>query len=92
MVYFRDIFYRFKSLYGNAGEASLQEMSQKKLIIKNRVSAEIEEGVIAQAIANPAFDQLRASNEPKQRELRSISEVYMGLYICDLCKIQRDYA
>ena len=35
--------------------------------LKNRVSSEIEEAVIAQAIANPALGQLRASNELKQR-------------------------
>ena len=55
----------------------IHKISRKKPIIKNRVSAEIEEAVIAQAIANPALDQLWASNELKQQGiLISSSGVY----------------
>ena len=67
MGYSRDTFYRFKELYENGGEAALHEISRKKPIMKNRVSAEIEEAVIAQSIANPALGQLRASTKLKQQ-------------------------
>ena len=81
--YSRDTFYRFKELYENGGEAALHEISRKKPIIKNRVSAEIEETVIAQAITNPALGQLRASNELKQQGILISSSGLRSIWLCN---------
>jgi transposase len=63
MGYSRDTFYRVRKAYEEGGMDALKEKTRRKPNRKNRVSDEVERAVVKMAYDNPAFGQLRASNE-----------------------------
>lgn len=63
----RDTFYRYQSARAEGGIEALIDANRKKPNLRNRVDSAIEEAVAAFALEQPAFGQVRVSNELRQR-------------------------
>ena len=67
MGFSRDTFYRYQSAMESGGVDALIDANRKKPNPKNRVEEATEMAVAAFAIEQPAFGQLRVSNELRRR-------------------------
>jgi transposase InsO family protein len=67
MGFSRDTFYRYKQAVELGGVEALVEKSRRQPNLKNRTSPEIEQAIIEFAYEQPAYGQVRVSNELRQK-------------------------
>ena len=67
MGFSRDTFYRYKAAVDEGGVDALLEKNRRRPNIKNRVDEQTENAVIEFAYEQPAFGQVRVSNELRKR-------------------------
>jgi transposase InsO family protein len=67
MGFSRDTFYRYQSAVEAGGVDALIDANRKKPNLKNRVEEATETAVVAFSLEQPAFGQVRASNELRKR-------------------------
>ena len=67
MGFSRDTFYRYKSAVDEGGVDALIEANRRKPNPKNRVDQSVEDTVLSFSLEQPAFGQVRVSNELRKR-------------------------
>ena len=69
MGFSRDTFYRYQSAMETGGVDALIDANRKRPNVKNRVDEAIETAVVAFSLEQPAFGQVRTSNELRKRAI-----------------------
>ena len=69
MGFSRDTFYRYQAAVETGGVEALIDANRRKPNIKNRVEEATEAAVTAFALEQPAFGQVRVSNELRKRRI-----------------------
>jgi molybdenum-dependent DNA-binding transcriptional regulator ModE len=81
MGFSRDTFYRYQSAVESGGVEALIDSNRRKPNLRNRVDDVVEDAVKAFAIEQPAFGQVRVSNELRRR----------GVFVSPLACVQSGY-
>tara|TARA_Y100000031_G_scaffold154358_1_gene201750 strand:- start:764 stop:1846 length:1083 start_codon:yes stop_codon:yes gene_type:complete len=69
MGFSRDTFYRYQNAVEEGGVDALINKSRRKPNVKNRIDPTIEDAVVKLAIEEPAWGQVRVSNELRKQAL-----------------------